>query len=193
MYAANRLSAINRFRRIKRTIWHLIIHRDDQCFQIIGLNRALFPRHLGLARERKEPAMTDVKTLNAEELLLRSLDLLPRDLHAWAALFAEDAVFELPYAGTFDAPTKRQGREAILAGMTWFRSLIDDLRIGEVTVHKLVGRDAVVAEYTATGKMSANGKSFDQIYIVRVEAKGGRITHFSEYFDTLRFKKHLEG
>lgn len=40
--------------------------------------------------------MNDVKTLSAEELLLRSLDLLPRDLEAWAALFADDAVFELP-------------------------------------------------------------------------------------------------
>lgn len=137
--------------------------------------------------------MTDVKTLNAEDLLLRSLELLPRDLNAWAALFAEDAVFELPYAGTFDAPTTRDGREAILAGMTWFMSLITDFKSGEVIVHKVAGRDAVVAEYAATGKMRANGKSFDQIYIVRVEARDGWITHFSEYFDTLRFKKHLEG
>lgn len=96
-------------------------------------------------------------------------------------------------AGTFDAPTTRVGREAILAGMTWFMSLINDLKIGEVTVHTVADRDAVVAEYAATGKMSANGKSFDQIYIVRIEARDGMITHFSEYFDTLRFKKHLEG
>jgi uncharacterized protein len=136
--------------------------------------------------------MNDVKTLNAEELLLRSLELLPRDLEAWVELFAEDAVFELPYAGTFDAPTRRDGREAILAGMTWFVSLLNELKIGEVTVHTVADRDAVVAEYAATGKMSANGNPFDQIYIVRVEARNGLITHFSEYFDTLRFKKHLE-
>ncbi len=137
--------------------------------------------------------MNDVRTLNAEELLLRSLDLLPRDLGAWAALFAEDAVFELPYAGTFDAPTTRDGRDAILAGMTWFMSLISNFKNGDVTIHKVAGRDAVVAEYAVTGKMRANGKPFDQIYIVRVEAKDGLITRFSEYFDTLRFKKHLEG
>ncbi|WP_027053222.1 nuclear transport factor 2 family protein [Mesorhizobium erdmanii] len=137
--------------------------------------------------------MNDVKILNAEELLLRSLELLPRDLDTWVALFAEDAVFELPYAGTFDAPTRRDGREAILGGMTWFMSLINDLKIGDVTVHTVAGRDAVVAEYAATGKMSANGRSFDQIYIVRVEARDGLIIHFTEYFDTLRFKNHLEG
>jgi ketosteroid isomerase-like protein len=137
--------------------------------------------------------MTNVKTLNAEELLIRSLELLPRDLDAWSELFADDAVFELPYAGSFDAPPTRDGREAILAGMTWFMSLIEDLKNGEVIVHKVAGRDAIVAEYIASGKMSASGKPFDQIYIVRVEAKDGLITHFSEYFDTLRFKKHLEG
>ena len=137
--------------------------------------------------------MTDVNALNAENLLLRSLDLLSRDLDAWAALFAEDAVFELPYAGTFDAPTTREGREAILAGMTWFLSLLDELNIGEVIVHKVAGRDAIVAEYAVTGKMKSNGRPFDQIYIVRVEAEEGLITHFSEYFDTFRFKKHLEG
>lgn len=136
--------------------------------------------------------MNDVKTLNAQDLLLRSLELLPRDLEAWARLFAEGAVFELPYAGIFDAPTRREGRQAILAGMTWFVSLLHDLKIGDVTVHTVTDRDAVVAEYAATGKMSATGKPFDQIYIVRVEAKDGLITHFTEYFDTLRFKKHLE-
>ncbi|MCX5495732.1 nuclear transport factor 2 family protein [Kaistia dalseonensis] len=136
--------------------------------------------------------MTDSKPLNAEELLLRSLDLLPRDLDAWSALFAEDAVFHLPYAGTFDAPTSREGREAVFAGMTWFLSLVDKLEVGDVTVHNIAARDAVVAEYSVTGRMRSSGKPFDQIYIVRVEAEDGLITHFSEYFDTLRFKKHLE-
>ena len=69
--------------------------------------------------------MNDVKTLNAEDLLLRSLELLPRDLQAWSELFAEDAVFELPYADISEAPTRRDGREAILAGMTWFVSLLN--------------------------------------------------------------------
>lgn len=136
--------------------------------------------------------MSDAATPNAETLLRRSLELLPRDLDAWTALFAEEAVFELPYAGSFDAPTTRDGREAILAGMTWFMSLISGLKNGEVTVHHVAGRDAVVAEYAATGTMNASGRPFDQIYIVRVEAKDGLITHFSEYFDTLRFKKHLD-
>ncbi|WP_315836092.1 nuclear transport factor 2 family protein [Bradyrhizobium prioriisuperbiae] len=136
--------------------------------------------------------MTDTHTPDAEALLRRSLELLPVDLYAWAALFADDAVFELPYAGSFDAPTLREGREAILGGMTWFMSLLTGLKNGELTVHGIVGRDAVVGEYSATGTMSASGKPFDQIYIVRVEAKDGLITHFTEYFDTLRFKKHLE-
>jgi uncharacterized protein len=136
--------------------------------------------------------MTDLP-LNAEALLRLSLERLPRDLTTWAALFAEDAIFELPYAGIFNAPTRREGREAIQGGMEWFMSLIGDLKVGPVTVHPLAGRDAVVAEYAVTGVMKASAKPFDQIYIVRVEAKNGLITYFSEYFDTLRFKMHLEG
>ena len=101
-------------------------------------------------------------------------------------LFADDAVFEFPFAP--GGAVRRVGRDDMAAYLRTFEGgvVFDELTLTGAYRDGGDGGDvAVVLEYDGRGHDQASGALYEQRYISVVHLAAGRITSFREYFNPL--------
>ena len=124
----------------------------------------------------------------------RYIDAINRsDLDTQRQLFAEDAIFEMPYA---PAGLERRfvGRDEILAFLETVPTLTDAENLHDVrleTYHSDPGE--VIAEYKSDMVMKPTGVEYRNEYIALFTVRDGRITRFAEYYDPIRLVVALGG
>lgn len=125
-----------------------------------------------------------VSATPADLLERRRRLILDGDADGFAALFAPDAVIEVPFAGTPEAPMRLEGRPAILEYAR--HAMASLLRLEELEVSSLYETqdpEVVVAEVRASGTVTTTGRSFSVTAVQILRIRGGLITLFRDYAD----------
>ncbi|MEU4876757.1 nuclear transport factor 2 family protein [Streptomyces sp. NPDC021608] len=108
--------------------------------------------------------------------------LLDKDVTAWVALWAEDAVMEFPFAPE-GRPRRLEGREAIAAYMRPYPDHIDLHDFPDLLIHETTDPQTIVAEMRGVGRVVRTGGTFDMTYIAVVSVRNGRITSYRDYWN----------
>lgn len=97
-------------------------------------------------------------------------------------LFADDVVFEFPYAPD-GLPKRLEGKAALAAHLERLGPL---LSFGSMELDNVyaVG-ESVIFEFSCRGKGVATGAPYDQVYISVVTLREGRIAHYRDYWNPL--------
>jgi ketosteroid isomerase-like protein len=103
-------------------------------------------------------------------------------LEAWKATFAEDGVWEMPFA---PEPLAKSvpGRHLIGHFIDWFFDSVPDLRIDSLTVHDTTDPELFVLELRGTATVSQTGKIYANTYCTHMRIRDGKIVLFREYFN----------
>jgi uncharacterized protein len=120
----------------------------------------------------------------ADVLTERRRVLLSRDADGFADLFAPDGVIEMPFAGTPDAPSRLEGREAIREYSR--RVMASPLRLESfemVELHQTQDPEVVIVEMKASGSLAATGRSFTATSIQVLRIREGRMVLFRDFAD----------
>jgi uncharacterized protein len=123
--------------------------------------------------------------MHAAQLLAAHLERLPVDPASWLELFAEDALVEFPYAASLGAPGRFEGRDAI---RHYFFTALENFRGLTFSNARLYpGADPAfaLAEVHGSATIASTGKSYEQDYVMVIEARGGRIARYREYWNPL--------
>jgi uncharacterized protein len=130
-----------------------------------------------------DPSTTPRRLLERTHTLI-----LEGRLDEYADLFADDAVFEIPFApagvprrvegrdairALFRGGAERAGRQARLAGI--------DYR----AVHETVDPEVVVAEFEVHGERAGGGEPFSFSDVIVLGARRGEILFIRDYFSPL--------
>ncbi|MGW2309368.1 nuclear transport factor 2 family protein [Actinomadura luteofluorescens] len=110
--------------------------------------------------------------------------------HELAALYAEDAVVEQPFALP-PAPPRLEGRAAI---DRHFRAAARgplELRARDVLVHDTADPEVIVAEFGYDGRVTASGRAFRVANIQVLRVRDGLIAETRDYHDHPGFARAL--
>jgi uncharacterized protein (TIGR02246 family) len=110
--------------------------------------------------------------------------ILDRDAEAFAALFAADAVIDLPFAGSRDEQIRMEGRQTILEYAQ--RVMASPLQLEDFDVtalHQTRDPDVVIAEVRTRGTIGATGRPFTVTSVQILHLRDGLITLFRDYAD----------
>lgn len=104
------------------------------------------------------------------------------ELEAWKDQFAEDAVWEMPYA---PEPLAREvpGRKVIGHFIDWFFAAAPDLHTVSLTVHDTTDPELFILELRGAATLSLNGRTYANNYCTHMRIRDGKIVLFREYFD----------
>lgn len=95
----------------------------------------------------------------------------------------DDIRLEFPYAASVGMPTLVQGRENALAYIRGLFAMVEGLTFREPSAEQMSDPDRVLCTYK--GLSAPEGRPvYDQTYITIMQFRDGRITHFTEYWDT---------
>ncbi|GGK55669.1 nuclear transport factor 2 family protein [Salinarimonas ramus] len=97
-------------------------------------------------------------------------------------LFAEDVIFEFPYAPE-GLPKRLDGRDRLAAHFARLGPLIAFDRFDLEAAH--VCGDTVVIEFTCEGRGVETGVAYDQTYVSVVTLRDGRIARYKDYWNPL--------
>lgn len=117
-------------------------------------------------------------------LAVRLLASLEGDRTMFFENMTDDILLEFPYAHSVGMPARVEGRadaESYLAGVF---AMIPGLTFRDVETWQMRHPDRVLCTYK--GLSAPPGRPvYDQIYITEMEFRGGRISLFREYWDTV--------
>lgn len=130
------------------------------------------------------------QTLAAHQAQQRHL--LEKDMRAWADGFAEDAVFELPFAPA-DYPKQIEGRDAIYEYVKDYPEHIDLQGYTDVTVHETQDPAVIVVEAKVEARVVATGKPYDVGYVWVITVEDGQIVRQRDYWNPLAVMEALGG
>jgi len=111
--------------------------------------------------------------------LLRAFEAADAD--AALALCTDDVVFEFPF---LKVVVDRSDFAPIMATMT----RLQGLRFSNLRLEPLATAGACIATYSGEATVPASGQIYRQIYINRFEVRDGRISRFTEHFDTVAYR-----
>lgn len=123
-------------------------------------------------------------TTTADILTRRRQVILDRDADGFAALFAPDAVIDLPFAGTPEAPMRLEGREAIREYAQ--RVMASPLRLEDFDVtalHQTQDPEVAVVEMRTRATITTTGRSFDVTAVQILRIRDGLIALFRDFAD----------
>jgi hypothetical protein len=100
-------------------------------------------------------------------------------------LFADDAVFEFPYAPTLGLPARHEGKEQIRALLDMIRTAIPPYLVSKVVVHEMKSDSELFIEYRSDGRVGATGKPYAQDYASFLVVENGKIKVLREYFNAI--------
>jgi uncharacterized protein len=131
-------------------------------------------------------------TMTVAEMLLHwHIETLVADHARWQTMFADDIVWELPFALALGHPARVSGRADVVQFAAWFVGAIENFRFFDVKVQAFADPEAAVAEVKGEGRIKATGRSYRQEYVVFLRAVGGKIALLREYFDPTRATKAM--
>lgn len=129
--------------------------------------------------------MPEAAKLTSFTAMLRAAlgDRLAPGAGSFAEMFADDGVFEFPYAppGLAKAARGRAEIDRHLASLGDFA--LDE--IAPPIVRPVEGGRDVVIEFEARGHNTRTGAPYDQRYISVVETRDGRIARYRDYWNPL--------
>ena len=120
----------------------------------------------------------------ADVLARRRHLILNGDADGFAALFAPDAVIEVPFAGPPGTPARLEGREAIRENAR--RVMASPLRLEDFEVAELYQTqdpEVVIVEMRAKGTVTTTGRSFTATSIQVLRIREGHIVLFRDFAD----------
>jgi uncharacterized protein len=120
----------------------------------------------------------------ADLLERRRKVILDGDADGFTALFAPDAVIEMPFEGAPDAPLRLAGREAIREYAQ--RIMSSPLRIEDFEVtalHQTQDPEVVVVEMCTKGSIAGTGREFSVTSVQILRIRDGLIALFRAYGD----------
>jgi uncharacterized protein len=101
------------------------------------------------------------------------------------ALFADDAVFEFPYAPALGLPARHEGKENIRALLELIRVRIPPFAVSDVVIHDLKNDSGLFVEYHSVGRIGGTGKVYAQDYATFFVVENGKIKLIREYFNAI--------
>lgn len=129
--------------------------------------------------------MTDDANLTSFTAMLRAAlgHRLAPGAKSFAEMFADDGVFEFPYAPPGLA-TAAHGRAEIERHLASLRDFALD-EVSPPLVRPIEGGQDVVIEFEARGRNTRTGAPYHQRYVSIVEMRGGRILRYRDYWNPL--------
>lgn len=124
--------------------------------------------------------MTDAPT--PRELFAHALKLLlAKQMDQFVDLFAEDAVFELPFAAP-GTPRRMDGREALREYLDGYPDRLDIADFPAVLIHETADPETIVVEMTARGTTVRTGGAYELSYVAVISIRDGRIQSYRDYW-----------
>lgn len=132
-------------------------------------------------------------TLTAVELLQRSMDaFLAKDMRGWADFCDEDVIVEFPFAP--DASSQKiVGRAAIYEYLRNYPNVIDVKTIPALKIYATDDPNIAIAEWSASGKVIANGNPYEMRYATFVTFRNGLVVNYREYWNPMAFMAAMSG
>jgi len=117
--------------------------------------------------------------------LARSYMMLLKDRRfaEWAELWADDGVCEFPYAP--EGRRLLEGKKAIYAYMTSYPDVMAIDSVAEMRVHPMLDPEVAAVELAINGRALTTGRPYNQRYVIFIEARGGKIRRYREYWNSL--------
>ncbi|ROZ74993.1 nuclear transport factor 2 family protein [Ramlibacter sp. WS9] len=132
-------------------------------------------------------------TPTAVELLRRSLDtFLAKDMKGWTDLCDENVVAEFPFAPE-GSPARLEGRTALYEYLRNYPSVIDVRTIPALRTYSTSDPNVAIAEWSASGRVLANGNAYEMSYATFVTFRNGLIVNYREYWNPLAFAAAMSG
>ncbi len=129
----------------------------------------------------------------AVELLRRSLNtFLAKDMKGWTDLCAEDVVAEFPFAPE-GSPARIEGRAALYEYLRGYPDAIDVRALPTLKTYATDDPSVAIAEWSASGKVLANGNPYEMRYATFVTFRDGLIVNYREYWNPLAFLNAMSG
>ncbi len=149
-------------------------------------SRDLLERAAGRAVDNPVPAVQRART---EATVLRFLTALEdKDMDAFASVWAEDAVQEMPYAPD-GFPGRVEGRDALIAHYAaWPENSGAADFTSELVFHSGLDPQTVFVEWRGDVEIVPTGRRYLQHYGGLFVVEDGRITLFREYFNPDPFR-----
>jgi ketosteroid isomerase-like protein len=108
-----------------------------------------------------------------------------------AALYAEDAVVELPF--NRPAPLRLDGRRQLEQRNQAARGLPLELRPEHLVIHETTDPELVVAEFDYLGRVTTTGRAFRVSNVLVVRVRNGQIVASHDYHDHAALAEALGG
>jgi len=118
--------------------------------------------------------------------------LLEKNMDAWVDTFAEDAVFELPFAPP-NYPQRLEGKAAIYDYVKDYAKHIDLQRFNEVVVHPTRDPAVLLVEAEVEGRVVATGQPYQVRYVWVITEAAGKIVRQRDYWNPLAVVDALGG
>ena len=117
--------------------------------------------------------------------LARSYMMLLKDrrFEEWAELWADDGTCEFPYAP--EGRRLLEGKKAIYAYMTSYPDVMAIDSVAEMRVHPMLDPEVAAVELAINGRALTTGRPYNQRYVIFIEARGGKIRRYREYWNSL--------
>jgi ketosteroid isomerase-like protein len=107
-------------------------------------------------------------------------------------LFADDAVFELPYLSSLGIPARWEGRETLYNFLNNLPKTFPGFKFKNIQIH-IDTPDQAFGEYEATAVIASNGKDYVQHYMGRVVAENGKIKLIREALNMVPVIRDIKG
>jgi ketosteroid isomerase-like protein len=95
------------------------------------------------------------------------------------SFFADDGVVEFPFTGA-----RYSDFASFDAALAPFFAALVGFAYTDPVFESLADPNALIAKYKGHGQVNFTGKAYDQTYITEVHVRHGKVTSWSEYFDT---------
>ncbi|MEV4119918.1 nuclear transport factor 2 family protein [Micromonospora sp. NPDC049645] len=118
--------------------------------------------------------------------------LLAKDMAGFIALFADDAVLELPFAPP-GQPRRVAGRAELHEYLINYPDLLDVREIRDLIVHETRDTEVIVVEFTASGFVVATDQPYELRYIAVLTIRDGQLVHYRDYWDPIAAQELLGG
>ena len=109
--------------------------------------------------------------------------LKDRRFDEWIELWADDGTCEFPYAP--EGRRLLEGKQAIYAYMTSYPDVMAIDSVAEMRVHTMLNPEIAAVELAINGRALATGRPYNQRYVIFIEARGGKIWRYREYWNSL--------
>lgn len=133
------------------------------------------------------------KSRSSVELLRHGLEtFLAKDMKGWSLLCADDVIAEFPFAPE-GSPNRLEGRKAFYEYLRNYPNVIDVRSIPHLQIYTTDDPDVVIAEWSASGEVLANGNAYEMSYATFVTFRDGLIVNYREYWNPLAFTQAMSG